>query len=42
MLNNQIYKGHVRAQVKIPKNRNRTFNDIKNLMFKELNTPQVQ
>jgi hypothetical protein len=32
----------LRAHVKIPKNRNIVFNDIKNLMLGELNTPQVQ
>jgi hypothetical protein len=32
----------LRVHVKIPKNRNITFNDTKNLMFRELNTPQVQ
>jgi hypothetical protein len=31
----------LRVHIKVSKNRNITFNDIKNLMFKELNTPQV-
>jgi hypothetical protein len=29
----------IRAHIKIPKNRNITFNNRKNLMFKVLNTP---
>jgi hypothetical protein len=29
----------LRAYVKIPKNRNIAFNDTKNLIFRELNTP---
>jgi hypothetical protein len=32
----------IRAHVNVPKNRNISFNDIKNLMFRELNTPQIQ
>jgi hypothetical protein len=32
----------LRSHVKVLKNRNIAFNDIKYLMFKELNTPQVQ
>jgi hypothetical protein len=32
----------LRAHVKVSKNRNLAFNDIKNLMLRELNTPQVQ
>jgi hypothetical protein len=32
----------LRAHVKVPKNRNLVFNDTKNLMIRELNTPQVQ
>jgi hypothetical protein len=32
----------LRAHVKVFKNWNLTFNDIKNLMLRELNTPQVQ
>jgi hypothetical protein len=31
----------LKAHVKVPKNKNIAFNDTKNLMFKELNTPQV-
>jgi hypothetical protein len=31
----------LRAHVKVPKYRNIVFNDIKNLIFKELNTPQA-
>jgi hypothetical protein len=30
----------LKAHVKVPKNRNVVFNDINNLMLKELNTPQ--
>jgi hypothetical protein len=32
----------LRAHVKVLKNRNLAFNDTKNLMLRELNTPQVQ
>jgi hypothetical protein len=32
----------LKAHVKVLKNRNIAFNDTKNLMFRELNTPQVQ
>jgi hypothetical protein len=31
----------LRAHVKVPKNRNIAFNDIKNLIFREFNTPQL-
>jgi hypothetical protein len=32
----------LRVHVRIPKNKNITFNDTKNLIFRELNIPQVQ
>jgi hypothetical protein len=32
----------LKAHIKVPKNRNLTFNDINNLMLRELNTLQVQ